>query len=261
MRAEAIGENLARANREMADLLAMVSHDLRSPVTVINGYASMALDSWDELPDATVHDFVHKMGVAGRSLEEMLEDTLTLSADDAEGLHSHPVAVRVDQAVHSALVTQPDLVTRLNLDATGPAVALVDKGQLMQILTNLVTNALKYGAPPYSISTTTHDSVVRIAVTDNGAGVPADFVPRLFDRFARADEARRGGQKGTGLGLYIVRRLAEANGGTVRYETAPQGGASFVIELPRAPRLAMPVRVGGNDAPPAVHPGQSATGA
>jgi signal transduction histidine kinase len=258
LRAEAMGENLAQANREMSDLLAMVSHDLRSPVTVINGYASMALDSWDELPDATVRDFVHKMSLAGRSLEEMLDDTLTLSADDADGLHSHPVAVRVDQAVHSALVTQPDLGTRLNLDATGPAVALVDKGQLFQILTNLVTNALKYGAAPFSISTTTHDSAVRITVTDNGPGVPPDFVPRLFDRFARADEARRGGQKGTGLGLYIVRRLAQANGGSVRYEPGPRGGASFVVELPRAPRLAMPVRVGDQDSRPAAPADRSA---
>jgi signal transduction histidine kinase len=258
LRAEAMGENLARANREMSDLLAMVSHDLRSPVTVINGYASMALESWDELPDATVRDFVHKMGVAGRNLEEMLDDTLTLSADDAEGLHSHPVAVRVDQAVHAALVTQPDLMTRLNLDATGPAVALVDKGQLFQILTNLVTNALKYGAAPFFISTTTQDDAVRIAVSDSGSGVPADFIPRLFDRFARSDEARRGGKKGTGLGLYIVRRLAEANGGTVRYEPAPGGGASFVVELPRAPRLAMPVRVAGHDAPPALGSDHSA---
>lgn len=263
LRAEAMGENLARANREMSDLLAMVSHDLRSPVTVINGYASMALDSWDELPDHTVRDFVHKIGTAGRSLEEMLDDTLTLSADDAESLHSHPVAVRVDQAVHAALVTQPDLMTRLNLDATGPAVALVDKGQLYQILTNLITNAVKYGAPPFFISTSTQDDGVRLAVSDSGPGVPEEFVPRLFDRFARSDEARRGGKKGTGLGLYIVRRLAEANGGTVRYEPGPGGGASFVIELPRAPRLAMPVRVSDPTdlpAPPRDHSAR-ATGA
>jgi signal transduction histidine kinase len=260
LRAQAMGENLARANREMADLLAMVAHDLRSPVTVINGYASMALESWDELSDASVLDFVRKIGVAGRSLEEMVGDTLTLSADDAEGLHSHPVAVRVDQAVHAALVNQPDLGAHVDLEGTSPTVALVDRGQLDQILTNLVANALKYGEPPFSISTTTLDGIVRIEVSDTGPGVPADFVPRLFDRFARADEARRGGKKGTGLGLYIVRLLAESNGGTARYEPGPRGGATFVIELPRAPRLVLPVRVSDQDAPVLESPA-SATGA
>ena len=243
LRAEALGEELTRANREMSDLLAMVSHDLRSPATVINGYTSIALESWDDLSDVELRDSVRKIATVGKSLEEMLEDMLTLSADDAEGLHSRPVAVRVDHAIQAALATQPDLRSRVDLDEAGPAVALVDKGQLFQILTNLVANAVKYGAPPFSVSTSTHDDVVRLAISDSGSGVPEEFVPRLFDRFARSDEARRGGQKGTGLGLYIVRRLAEANSGTVRYESGPAGGATFVVELPRAPRLATPVRV------------------
>ena len=240
-RAEDMGAHLATANQEISDLLAMMSHDLRAPVTVVNGYAAMALDSWKDFDDETHRQFVRKMGAAGRSLEEMLDDTLMMAAHDADGLHSRPVAVRVDEVVRAALSSLTSPLLQVDLTGLRSATALVDKGQLQQILTNLVTNASKYGCAPFALSTATDGDEVTIEVSDSGSGVPEEFVARLFDRYARSDEARRGSQKGSGLGLYIVRQLASSNGGEVSYQPREGGGSRFVVRLPRAPRLAMPV--------------------
>lgn len=235
-RAEEVSTELTVANREMADLVAMVSHDLRAPLTVINGAAELALSSWPDIDDSQRQTLVRKVGSAGQSLEEMLEGTLTLSALDAQGLQSRPTPVRVDEVVRSLLVDQLGSLAAVDLTQLRPATALVDKQQFIQVVTNLLTNAVKYGAGPYTVTTTTSGSVVEVVIGDAGEGVPAAFVPRLFDRYARADEARRGGQRGTGLGLYIVRELLRSNGGAITYRPAEPTGSEFVLHLVRAPR-------------------------
>ncbi len=235
-RAEQVSGELTVANQEMSDLVAMVSHDLRAPLTVINGAAELALSSWTDLDEATRHSLVRKVGSAGQSLEEMLESTLTLSALDAQGLQSQPVAVKVDELVRSLLVDVLGSLADVRLDGLEPTTALVDRQQLTQIVTNLLTNAVKYGSPPFTVSGTASGNVVELVVSDSGDGVAPVFVSRLFDRYARSDDARRGDQRGTGLGLYIVRALVRANGGSVTYREAKPHGAEFVLHLLRAPR-------------------------
>lgn len=112
--------------------------------------------------------------------------------------------------------------------------ALVDRSHLTQILTNLVTNAVKYGSEAFAISSSTDRAeTVQVQVIDTGHGMPPEFVPRLFDRFSRSDDARAGHQRGTGLGLYIVRSLVDLNGGDIRHDETPGGGATFTVRLPR----------------------------
>jgi signal transduction histidine kinase len=110
-------------------------------------------------------------------------------------------------------------------------VAWVDPVHLTQVITNLLTNAAKYGADEVLVSATSSHGRVGISIADNGPGVEPDFVPYLFDRFSRSAAARSGRQRGSGLGLYIVRDLLAANGGTVRYATSLSGGAEFRIDL------------------------------
>lgn len=232
--AEEIGEQLTRANAQIADLLAMMSHDLRTPVAVVTGYGSMARESWDELDDDTRRTCLAKMEGGGWALEQMLTDTLTIAALDAEGLAAHLDVVRVDEVVREVLDANLPDQTAVLASSLEPVSALVDGGQLRQVIANLVTNATKYGAPPLGVSCRVDGDTAELRLYDSGPGVPSDFVPHLFDRWARADEARRGGQKGTGLGLYIVQRLARSNGGDVRHEPRPGGGACFVVTLPLA---------------------------
>ncbi len=251
--AERMNVALTAANTQISDLVAMMSHDLRAPVTVINGYADTALDSWTTLDDDTRLRFMSKVGMAGHSLQQMLEDTLMVSTLDAQALEPRPAALRLDDAVRSLIAVLSDPLANVELDELERVTVLVDKGHFTQIFSNLVTNAAKYGSAPYRVSARHCDDIVELSVSDSGSGVSTEFASRLFDRFTRSEEVRRGDQRGTGLGLYIVKMLAEANGGGVDYRTTPGGGATFVVRLPRALRVA-PILVGAAQPEPGLHP-------
>ena len=115
---------------------------------------------------------------------------------------------------------------------------MVDRGHLGQVLTDLLTNAVKYGGGYVAVSADADGDRVLVRVSDSGHGVPTTFVPQLFDRFTRSERAREGDQQGTGLGLYITRSLMLANEGDTAYEPTPGGGATFCLQLPRAARTA-----------------------
>jgi len=109
----------------------------------------------------------------------------------------------------------------------------VDPRHFQQILSNLVSNAIKYGAPPVEVSLGTTADAVTISIRDHGDGVPAEFLPHMFERYSRADTPAARRQKGTGLGLYIVRQLTEANSGAISHHHPPGGGSCFTVTLPR----------------------------
>jgi signal transduction histidine kinase len=225
---------LSNANQEVSDLVAMLSHDLRTPLAVVNGFAEMAIDSWPELRDDERLEFMRRVEHSGRQLEQMVDDTLTVSALSAEGLKPRPTAVRVDQEVRDLLVALQDPLPEVDLSGLAAASALVDRGHLSQVLTNLVTNAAKYGAAPYSIQSRQVGDEVVVRVSDAGPGVTPAFERRLFDRYTRSDEARAGDAKGTGLGLFIARSLLVANHGEIGFARPPGGGAAFSVVLPAA---------------------------
>jgi signal transduction histidine kinase len=252
-RAEAESANaaLAKANGEVSDLVGMLSHDLRTPLAVINGFASVLHERWEDLPDSKRDDLLARITVAGKSLQSMLDDALSVTALDAQGLQPEPQAVRLDEAVRDVLRILADPLPDPDLAGLRPVTAQVDPGHLHQMLSNLVTNAAKYGAPPFHVVTDAAGDRVTVTVVDSGEGVPPDFVERLFERFARADSHRGGDHKGTGLGLYIARRLAIANGGELRHRRPPVGhGAAFTVDLPAAVVPVLPP----TDVEPAVLP-------
>lgn len=224
---------LKNANAEIADLVAMLSHDLRSPLSVLVGYSEMALETWPDLTQAEQFDFVRKVNRAGHSLNSLLEDTLSLSVLDGDGATPRPMPVRVDEVVREALSALPEPRSVVDLDGLEAHTVIVDRGHLWQMLTNLLTNAIKYGEGRIAISTAAHAEFVVLRVADFGPGVPAAFVPHLFDRFSRSEEAHAGDQRGTGLGLYITRSLLLTNEGDIAYEPTPGGGATFCLRLPR----------------------------
>ena len=224
---------LAAANSQVADLVAMLSHDVRTPLTVLIGYSDLALESWPEMTQAQQLDFVGKVSRTGHALHTMLEDTLAVSVIDGDGVAPRQVSVRIDEAVQEALAALPGPKPYVDLQGLTALTALVDPGHLVQVLTNLFTNAIKYGGERFTVNSDSSGDDLFVRISDSGPGVPASFVPHLFERFTRSEDAREGAQKGTGLGLYITRSLLLANGGGVTYETTPGGGATFCIRLPR----------------------------
>ncbi|MEJ7832324.1 MAG: HAMP domain-containing sensor histidine kinase, partial [Nocardioides sp.] len=232
---EVANAELGRAHTQVSDLMLMISHDVRQPLVAIKGFSEVMLDDWSKLSEAERLDFVFRIARAGETAEQMLEDSLTTTAMQGGGVVPQPTAVSLCAAARG-------VVDHLSTDRSGVTVsgpetlaAQVDRGHLVQVLTNLLTNAAKYGAPPIVVDCAPKgaDHVV-VRVTDQGKGIPADFVPQLFERYTRSESARSGVQRGTGLGLYIARTLIEANGGTIDYQLPAEGVAGFVVTLPAA---------------------------
>nr|WP_246315144.1 HAMP domain-containing sensor histidine kinase [Kineococcus aurantiacus] len=235
MRAQAAlatsNEQLREANRLKDDLVATLSHDLRQPLSATTGYAELLLDEWQVLSDAEKEQFLTRIQKAGRWANDLLEDMLSMAQLDAGA-----TAPRTARIALRALVTE--VVERLGRDAslvdtTGveDVTVLADRGHVHQVLANLLGNAFKYGAPPVRVRTRCHGEHVALEVADAGEGVPEEFVPHLFDRFARATTGVAVGKKGTGLGLFIARSLVNANGGDLTYRHADGGGSCFTLTL------------------------------
>jgi two-component system OmpR family sensor kinase len=167
----------------------------------------------------------------------LVEDLLTLARLDKERESERvpvDVAALARDAVGDARVTAP----RRSIDLDAPAAAVVsgDSHQLRTVLANLMRNALIHTPADTAIEVAVSDSNGRVELTvrDHGAGLPADSLERLFDRFWRSEHGRERGRAGAGLGLAIVADVVHAHGGTVRAANADGGGALFVVRLPKA---------------------------
>jgi signal transduction histidine kinase len=234
-------QDLAKANRELRaaselkdHFLAVTNHELRTPLTSILGFASMLGEGWDRLPDEDRREFVWRIHGQSERLARLIDDLLTLSSAQAGALEMASTEVPVDAAIHDAIHAMGPgrqgvrVRCRPGLRVTG------DPEGLFRILSNFLSNAFTHGAPPVTVDVRERGKWVEIRVSDQGPGVPADFVGRLFEKFAQADRTASRSHGGTGLGLAIVRELAHAQGGEAWYEQGPMGGSTFCITLPRA---------------------------
>jgi PAS domain S-box-containing protein len=229
---------LARVNTELiqlnelnADVLGMLGHDVRGPLTVVLGYLEELDEEWEHASETMRKGQVATARAAAARLRTLVDDILALASVESGTITAeasdHDLAVLVVEALgevpgHSEITVEGDRTLKVWCDAF----------HVRQIVANLASNALRYGAPPVVISLVAGDDEARVQVTDQGPGVPVDFVPNLFDRFTRAPGQHAA--RGSGLGLYIAGRLAEANRGTLRYEAGPAGrGAVFTLTLPR----------------------------
>ncbi|MBM2614131.1 PAS domain S-box protein [Actinoplanes sp. LDG1-06] len=234
-------EELQDANTHLADVMAMLSHDVRQPLAKIVGLGGLVVEEWGGLPEHTKVNYVQRMTAAGHRANDLVTDILMLAQFDAGAMMARPVRLDISHAVREAVsahhVASGTPVTVIAPDET---TGLADPGQLQLILGNLMTNATKYGRPPIEVTVANAGEQVTIRVADRGEGVPAKFVPHLFDRFARADSGVATTTAGTGLGLYLVRQLAQAGGLDVSYEPNQPQGAVFTVTVPRilpAPRI------------------------
>ncbi|HWG99521.1 MAG TPA: HAMP domain-containing sensor histidine kinase, partial [Pilimelia sp.] len=229
---ERVNSRLRAANQLATDLIAMLSHDLRQPLTTIIGYTEMLADDKD--PDSgQQRRALERTHAAARQLQQLVEDVLVMAQSDAGVMPTRPARVAVSESLRASLSTLAISVDDVEVDQPVEAYAQVDPGHLRQILTNLIGNAFKYGARPVQVTVATAPRTVEIRVSDHGRGVPQEFVPQIFDRFTRA---ANGVAQGTGLGLYIVRQLTLVNGGSVHYEPRQPHGSTFVVRLPSSSR-------------------------
>ncbi len=244
LRAQNIALEQAQGLRD--HMVAVVSHDLRTPLTGLAGYQDLlATGALGELPPDAAQ-VARRSSVLAQRLTLMVEDLLAVAGRGRSTLSITPRDLDLATELTAAAGVFPDLDVRV----TCPPDLLVraDPLRLQQVLANLVTNARKYGAPPVTLTGRLDGTDAVVEVGDAGAGVPPDFVPRLFEPWTRADGTDT---HGTGLGLSVVQELVERQGGTVHYE--PEGNR-FVVRLPSA-RMAP---AGGAAAPPVGYPASAA---
>jgi two-component system phosphate regulon sensor histidine kinase PhoR len=226
---------LKRADAVRRDFVANASHELRTPLTSIRGFAETLLDG--ALSDErTAQRFVGHIGENARRLERLVEDLLELSR--AESPDSKMELVRVDASAVAAQVVagveQRALEKRVALARElEPAVASADPRALDQILLNLVDNAIKYSSEGghVTVRVKEREGRVVIEVQDDGPGIPAAHLDRIYERFYRVDKGRSRDQGGTGLGLSIVKHLVQRMGGEVSVESRVGHGSVFRVSL------------------------------
>jgi two-component system OmpR family sensor kinase len=231
---QAFAEKSASEER-LRQFVADASHELRTPLTSIRGYAEL-LRRGGFSDEAGIRKALQRVEEEAKRMGGLVEDLLLLAELDrgrplqAEPVQLHRICADVVEDSNAA-----DHEHELTL-APGPEVVVLgDAERLTQVAHNLVGNALRH-TPPGSkvvVSTNAEQGMGVIRVTDNGPGIDAAIVSRVFDRFSRGDPARVG--PGTGLGLAIVRAIAEALGGTAEATPAPGGGASMIVRIPLAP--------------------------
>jgi signal transduction histidine kinase len=165
-------------------------------------------------------------------LRELVEQLLDLSRLDADAVAINPQRVRVRERLEEIVKSVSPLESdRIAIDADPSLEADVDIDALDRIVSNLILNAFRYGEPPVTLKATQELGVLHVTVEDSGPGVPEEFVPQLFDRFARSAESA-GAVTGTGLGLAIAQSYARAHSGEVIYRPARPRGAAFELTLP-----------------------------
>jgi signal transduction histidine kinase len=218
--------DLEAANQLKADLIGMLGHEINNPLAMILGNLDLAL-SEEELTDP-VRDVIVRVHRTTQRLATIVQEVLDLVSLDAGRLTAAPAPVPVADHIEAALTATA--TGRVPVTCPRDLVAMVQPSHLDQILTNLISNAAKYGGGATEVVARDGGPAVTIEVRDRGPGVPPEFRGRLFDRFARAP-ASAGKVAGTGLGLYIVRELARANHGEVDYRPGEHGGSTFIVRL------------------------------
>ena len=224
-------EELRTAERVKTEFVAMTSHELRTPLTSIRAATSMVRSYWDTIADDRKQRLLEVIEGQAQRLSRLVENIL--AAANIEAGVVLPRITSVDLAAAAEEVAR-DFAAELDVavDVDRPLVTDADADHMRQILINFVGNSLKYGDPPVTISGRRVGDSIELRVTDEGPGVPREFVPRLFDRFTQASSGDSRHASGSGLGLSIVKGLAEASGGTVHYEPNEPRGSAFVLTLP-----------------------------
>ncbi len=226
-------ERLEAAVLRLRQFTADASHELRTPLSVLKVQAQSALSS-KELEPATASLVSSQLEEIDR-LTLMVEDLLTLSRLDSGSLERAPVdlADLVLETVDRFRPMAESTGIQLTVLGIEPSLVAGDRSQLRRVASNLLDNALKYTerGGQVTVELVRQDSRVRLIVADDGRGIPASEIPRIFERFYRADPSRSRRTGGAGLGLAIVKRIVESHGGNVSVASEPGKGASFAIQL------------------------------
>ncbi|MFW6097821.1 MAG: sensor histidine kinase [Chloroflexota bacterium] len=230
---------LERLNELKNQFLGMAAHDLRNPLQAIQGFAEFLRDNDDTLPVEERRELLEIILRSSRFMGELVNDLLDVARIESGKLALNLAALdlvelaRKNVELNRTLAAGKGIELQLECEQLPPISA--DHNKIEQVFNNLISNAIKYSHPDSRVTVSlTHpaEDHVLIAVSDEGQGIPADQLDRLFRPFSTTTVRGTGGEKSTGLGLVIVRKIVEGHGGTIRVESEVGVGSTFYVTLP-----------------------------
>jgi two-component system, OmpR family, sensor histidine kinase VicK len=238
-----------KQEKQRADFISTASHEMRTPVAAIEGYLALALNEKVSKIDEKARSYLEKAHTSTEHLGKLFQDLLTSAKAEDGRLTSHPTAVNVTeftvQLVEDlrfsaekkglALEMQSSSLPQGSQKHIAPVYyAKVDPDRLREVITNLFDNAVKYTeVGKITIGITGNTEVVQLSVADTGHGIPKTDIPHMFQKFYRVDNSATRTIGGTGLGLFICRKIVELYGGKIWVESEENKGSTFYINLPR----------------------------
>jgi PAS domain S-box-containing protein len=235
--------------RQKAEFISTASHEMRTPVAAIEGYLGLAMNPSTATIDDKARSYLQKAHESTQHLGRLFQDLLTVSKSEDARLVPRPVVIDLisltREIVSSLMQKSKDKGVFLsfapnendvdgNRHITPVYYTYADQDQLREVLNNLVDNAIKYTKQgTVSVDVTGDNEAVTVKITDSGIGIPPEDVPHLFQKFYRVDNSDTREIGGTGLGLYISRRLIEANNGHIGVNSTYGKGSIFYVQLPR----------------------------
>ena len=249
---------------QRAEFISTASHEMRTPVAAIEGYLSLSLNEKVATIDSRAKDYLEKAHASTKHLGELFQDLLASAKAEDGRLTNHPEVIemggfmeQLTSDLHFAaekknlamdfMIGDSTITTNTVIDASTPVsmggadkvirplyYILADPERLREVVTNLFDNACKYtDSGKISLGLTGNDSVVQVYIRDTGHGIPAEDIPHLFQKFYRVDNSATRTIGGTGLGLFICRKIVELYNGRIWVESAIGQGSTFYINLPR----------------------------
>jgi signal transduction histidine kinase len=225
-----------------SDFLATVQHELRTPLTAILGMSDLLEMCWDMWDDTPKMEAVHDIQMAAKNLYDIVETLIDFSLLEADTLGLNPSQARVRSAVDQAVIQVQErlkggLPVSLDVDVPDDAEVYADPDRFQQVMRALVDNAVKFtpkgGHVRVHVGRNGHATDrLRVDVVDDGIGIPADAIPRIFERFYQVDNSATRKFGGTGMGLALVQRLVHAHGAEVEVESEPGKGTRFSLLWP-----------------------------
>ena len=238
-----LARELAQSNEFKDDLLAMLAHDFKGPLTVILGYCELLLEN----PIVTDREELEMIFAQTKRLVRLSDDALTLAQTQAGKFRLDRVQLDLREFVAESVKAHNRSDERLRLENPAePVPVSIDTARFNHVLDNLFMNALKYSEGDVDVrvassttaksgSTGARGGAATISISDSGIGIPAAELGAVFSRFGRASNARRMGISGSGVGLYVSRKIVEVHGGSVSVTSLEGEGSTFTITLPLTP--------------------------
>ncbi len=243
-----------KEEERLVDFISTASHEMRTPVAAIEGYLALALNSKVSSVDDKVRDYLEKAHMATQHLGQLFQDLLTTAKAEDGRLTNHPKIIEIGaflkqlteelkfaaekKGLKMEFSVRSEQLAKVNLNSGKTVMPFyyvyVDPDRLREVITNLFDNAVKFTSEgTITIGLTADNSIVQFYVRDTGVGIPSEDLPHLFQKFYRVDNSATRTVGGTGLGLFICKKIVELYNGRIWVESQFNKGSTFYINLPR----------------------------